>query len=111
MEDGLWGRAGMLRTWLEDEADEQSVADVRLLPVVKIGEEFGEVSEAVHGALGANPRKGWSHDWSDVETELCDVIVTAMVAFDTISGDGRKVLAERLRHLVVRVGLESAEQR
>ncbi|MGA5818116.1 MazG-like family protein [Kitasatospora sp. NPDC094028] len=110
MEDELWGRVGRLRTWLDDEAEEVPVAGVRLLRVLKIGEEFGEVPEAVHGALGANPRKGRSHDWSDVELELCDVIVTAMVALDTISGSGRKALDDRLRHLVVRAGLESAEQ-
>ncbi|MFF2612409.1 MazG-like family protein [Kitasatospora sp. NPDC058046] len=106
MEDELWGRVGKLRTWLDDQADEVPVADVRLLRILKVGEEFGEASEAVHGALGANPRKGRSHTWGDVESELADVIVTAMVALDTISGDGRAVLAERLRYLVERVGLE-----
>lgn len=53
-------------------------------------EEVGEVSEAVTGALGANPRKGDSHGWSDVEKELSDVIVTAVVALATISWDRRR---------------------
>ncbi|MFE4972656.1 MazG-like family protein [Kitasatospora sp. NPDC056651] len=107
MEDELWVRVEKLRAWLDDKADEVPAADVRLLRILKISEEVGEVGEAVHGALGANPRKGHSHGWADVETELADVIVTAMVALDTISGDGRQVLADRLRELVVRVGLEA----
>lgn len=78
--------------------------DRRILRVLKIGEEFGEVAEALHGALGANPRKGASHTWQDVEKELCDVIVTSMVALASITADGEKTLDERLHHLVKRVG-------
>ncbi|MBP5874290.1 hypothetical protein F3K20_06635 [Streptomyces scabiei] len=46
--------------------------------VLKISQELGEVAEALHGALGANPRKGASHDWGDVPKGFADVIVTAM---------------------------------
>ncbi|MEU3690670.1 MazG-like family protein [Streptomyces narbonensis] len=42
---------------------------MRLLRVLKIGEAYGEAVEALTGALGANPRKGASHDWSHVEKE------------------------------------------
>ncbi|MET8609861.1 MazG-like family protein [Streptomyces misionensis] len=110
MGDRAWEQVDRLRKWLDDEAAETGPADVRLLRVLKIGEEFGEVVEAVHGALGANPRKGHSHTWDDVKEELADVIVTAMVALGTIApdGDGRRVLDERLDHLVARVLPESA---
>ncbi|MBW5483610.1 hypothetical protein [Streptomyces bambusae] len=37
------------------------------------------------------------------ETELCDVIVTSMVALATINPEGEKLLEERIRHLVQRV--------
>ncbi|MGW3498161.1 MazG-like family protein [Streptomyces sp. NPDC001020] len=103
MGDRTWEQVGRLRKWLDDEAEQAGSADVRLLRVLKIGEEFGEVAEAVHGAMGANPRKGHSHDWADVQKELCDVIVTAMVALDTIAPDARRALEERLDALVVRV--------
>ncbi|MER6527157.1 hypothetical protein [Streptomyces sp. NPDC001508] len=50
-----------IRQWLDAEAETAGRADVRLLRVLKIGERYGEVAEALHGALGANPRKGCSH--------------------------------------------------
>lgn len=103
MGDRTWEQVGRLRKWLDDEAEQAGPADVRLLRVLKIGEEFGEVAEAVHGAMGANPRKGRSHDWDDVQKELCDVIVTAMVALDTVAPDARGQLEERLDALVARV--------
>ncbi|MFI1951456.1 MazG-like family protein [Streptomyces xinghaiensis] len=94
---------GRLRKWLDEEVADASPADVRLLRVLKIGEEYGEVAEALHGALGANPRKGRSHSWTDVEKELVDTIVTAMVALDTIAPDARHTFEERLDALVDRV--------
>ncbi|OIJ88494.1 MazG-like family protein [Streptomyces colonosanans] len=99
-----WDRVAWLRNWLDENADDAANRDtVRLLRVLKIGEEFGEVAEAVHGALGANPRKGASHTWDDVNKELCDVIVTAMVALSTCTPDPERALSEHLDHLVRRV--------
>jgi NTP pyrophosphatase (non-canonical NTP hydrolase) len=103
MGDRTWEQVGRLRKWLDDEAAQAGPADVRLMRVLKIGEEFGEVAEALHGALGANPRKGWSHDWPDVQKELVDVIVTSMVALATIAPDAQHVFDERLDALVDRV--------
>jgi hypothetical protein len=51
-----------------------------LLRIMKLTEETGEVTQAVTGTLGQNPRKGVTHTWDDVQAELCDVIFTAMVA-------------------------------
>ncbi|MFB6780983.1 hypothetical protein ACFCX0_27015 [Streptomyces sp. NPDC056352] len=47
-----------LRTWLGEHAEQVSDSDVRLLRSLKIGEEFGEAAEALHGAMGANPARG-----------------------------------------------------
>ncbi|WP_349239311.1 MazG-like family protein [Streptomyces sp. CC224B] len=71
---------------------------------MKISEELGEVAEAYHSATGANPRKGHSHTWEDVNKELADVIVTTVVALATTAADGDpgKLLADRLNHLVAR---------
>jgi NTP pyrophosphatase (non-canonical NTP hydrolase) len=71
--------------------------------VLKIGEEFGEVAEAVHGAMGANPRKGASHTWDDVHKELSDVAITALIALASLTSDAPKVFDERLQHIVERV--------
>ncbi len=99
-----WDNIGRLTTWLDDEAGmAQTETEKKLLRVLKIGEEFGEVAEALHGALGSNPRKGASHTWDDVRKELTDVIVTAMVALATLTPDGEKELDTRLQHLVDRV--------
>jgi NTP pyrophosphatase (non-canonical NTP hydrolase) len=103
MGDRIWEQVDRIRQWLDAEAEEAAPADVRLLRVLKIGEEYGEVAEALHGALGANPRKGRSHTWPDVQKELVDVIVTSMVALATIAPDARHVFEERLDALVDRV--------
>ncbi|WP_432042471.1 MazG-like family protein [Streptomyces cadmiisoli] len=103
MDDTTWLRVHQLRNWLDAHADPELSGDVRLWRVLKIGEELGEVAEAMHGATGANPRKGASHTWDDVHTELCDVIVTGMIALATCTPDAEKLLDERLRRLVDRV--------
>jgi NTP pyrophosphatase (non-canonical NTP hydrolase) len=103
MTDRTWEQVDRLMEWLDEKAETSGPADVRLLRVLKIGEEFGEVAEALHGAMGANPRKGRSHTWNDVQKELADVIVTAMVALATVAPDARHVLQERLDVLVRRV--------
>lgn len=51
----------------------------------------------MHGALGANPRKGASRTWADVHKELCDVIVTSMAALVSCTPDARKLLDDRHR--------------
>ncbi|WP_069813360.1 MazG-like family protein [Streptomyces sp. TP-A0874] len=101
MQDADWDIVDRLVRWLDEESPMPPEV-ARLLRVLKITEEAGEVAEAVHGAMGANPRKGRSHSWEDVQDELCDVIVTSMVALATISPDARKRLTEHLRHLADR---------
>lgn len=99
--DDVWDTVGRLVAWLDAEhAAPPEVA--RLLRVLKITEEAGEVAEAVHGVTGSNPRKGTSHTWEDVQKELCDVILTTMVALRTITPDAQKVFAERLDHVAER---------
>ncbi|MER6610081.1 hypothetical protein ABT282_30270 [Streptomyces sp. NPDC000927] len=93
-----WDHVTRLRKWLDTDAAPTLVEDTRLLRVLKISEELGEVAEALHGALGANPRKGASHGWGDVEKELADVIVTAAVALDTVSADAAAVVEMQLQN-------------
>lgn len=87
--------------WLDSESP-VSPDVARLLRVLKINEEAGEVAEAVHGAMGSNPRKGASHTWEDVQEELCDVILTAMVALATLTPDAQNVFEERLSRIAAR---------
>lgn len=109
MDATTWDRIGLIRQWLDDEAPQAGGGDRRLLRVLKISEEVGEVAEALHGALGANPRKGASHTWDDVRKELVDVAVTTLVALATLSEEPEKLFDERLRQLVGRVAGPSGE--
>ncbi|MET8409725.1 MazG-like family protein [Streptomyces sp. NPDC005195] len=67
-----------------------------LLRILKLSEEVGEVARAVIGATGQNPRKGTTHTWDDVRSELCDVVITGMVALRTLAPDAREVFTAHL---------------
>ncbi|MDT0306190.1 MazG-like family protein [Streptomyces sp. DSM 44917] len=101
MDSAAWETIGRLVAWLD--AHSAHPPEVRrLLRVLKIQEEAGEVAEAVHGAMGSNPRKGASHTWADVEKEVCDVILTGMVTLATLSPDARAVFESHLRRVADR---------
>ena len=51
------------------------------------------------GATGQNPRKGTTHTWDDVQSELCDVALTAMVALRTLTPDTREVFTAHLERV------------
>lgn len=55
--------------------------------ISKIGEEFGEVISAFIGMTGQNPRKGFTNVLNDVEEELADVIITAVLAIQHFTKD------------------------
>jgi phosphoribosyl-ATP pyrophosphohydrolase len=74
----------------------------KLLRIMKLTEEAGEVTQAVIGTLGQNPRKGITHTWDDVQAELCDVIFTAMVALATLTPHAREVFSAHLARVAGR---------
>ncbi|MGW8060930.1 MazG-like family protein [Streptomyces ziwulingensis] len=97
----LWNTIDVLWTWLE--ADQPvGGREGLLLRMLKLSEEVGEVSEAVIGATGQNPRKGVTHTWDDVEAELCDVVITALVALRTLTPQAREVFARHLTRVAGR---------
>lgn len=73
-----------------------------LLRIMKLSEEVGEVTQAVTGTLGQNPRKGVTHTWDDVQAELCDVMFTAMVALRSLTPDAPKVFDAHLARIAGR---------
>jgi NTP pyrophosphatase (non-canonical NTP hydrolase) len=101
-----WPAVRALVAWL-DASDATTVTpDVsRMLRLMKLSEEVGEVASAVIGVTGQNPRKGVTHGWVDVEDELCDVIVTAMVALATIAPDPEGKFGDHVGAVASRVGL------
>ncbi|MEU6554844.1 MazG-like family protein [Streptomyces sp. NPDC046915] len=97
----LWPTIDALQTWL-DANRPPDAADSLLLRILKLSEEVGEVAQAVIGTTGRNPRKGVTHTWQDVEAELCDVVITALVALRTLTPDAREVFAGHLARVAER---------
>jgi NTP pyrophosphatase (non-canonical NTP hydrolase) len=99
--DDAWDTIGELVGWL-DAASNLPPETEKLLRIMKLTEETGEVTQAVSGAMGHNPRKGVTHTWDDVEAELCDVMFTAMVALTTLTPNARKVFSTHLARVADR---------
>ncbi|MEU6347875.1 MazG-like family protein [Streptomyces sp. NPDC047072] len=91
----IWACVDELWSWLEA-GQPLGGREGLLLRMLKLAEEVGEVSEAVIGATGQNPRKGVSHSWEDVQGELCDVVITALVALRTLTPDTRETFMAHL---------------
>jgi NTP pyrophosphatase (non-canonical NTP hydrolase) len=106
MEDNAWNTIDQLADWL-DRGSEMPEETRTILQILKITEEAGEVAEALIGVTGQNPRKGTSHTWVDVQNELCDVIVSAMVALTRLNPDARTVFSANLARIAQR-SLEAA---
>ena len=68
----------------------------RALRLMKLSEEVGEVTEAYIGMIGQNPRKGVTHTREDVAEELCDVVISAMVALCSFTEDPAGALRDRI---------------
>lgn len=101
MDASTWDVIDRLRAWLD--AESPVTGDTATaMRVLKIGEEFGEVAEALHGVMGTNPRKGESHTWQDVQEELCDVAITSLIALATLTPDAQKVFEGKLQRIADR---------
>ncbi|MED7955419.1 MULTISPECIES: MazG-like family protein [unclassified Streptomyces] len=98
MDSRIWESVDHLVTWLDEESP-LPPQEERLARILKLSEEVGEVSAAVIGATGQNPRKGVTHTWDDVQHELCDVVFSALVALRTLTPDAARVFAERLAYV------------
>jgi len=97
----VWAAVDDLWTWL-DANRAHSGQEGLLLRMLKLSEEVGEVAEAVIGATGQNPRKGVTHTWEDVQGELCDVVITALVALRTLTPETREVFTRHLAKVTER---------
>ncbi|MFE9437948.1 MazG-like family protein [Streptomyces sp. NPDC006602] len=97
----LWSSVDDLWSWLEASGPIDGERGL-LLRMLKLSEEVGEVAQAVIGATGQNPRKGVTHTWEDVQGELCDVVITALVALRTLTPDTREVFTRHLTRVTER---------
>jgi NTP pyrophosphatase (non-canonical NTP hydrolase) len=96
-----WGTIGDIVNWLDANSVLPAETE-KLLRIMKLTEEAGEVTQAVIGVMGQNPRKGVTHTWDDVQAELCDVMFTAMVALTTLTPDARTVFDAHLARVADR---------
>lgn len=96
-----WAPIFRLVGWLDRQnGRSQHEISLRLLKLV---EESGEVAQAYIGSVGQNPRKGVTHTSADVADELCDVIITAMVALVSVAdGNPDDILAAKLAKVAER---------
>lgn len=67
----------------------------------KIAEEVGEVTEALLGLSGENPRKGVTHDLGQVRKELLDVALAALGAAAHLDGNSADPVADLTIHAEV----------
>lgn len=95
-----------LNAWLDSTNDQNpdiTFAEDTAMRVLKVTEEAGEAAAAYIGWTGQNPRKGVTHDLSDVIAELCDVALTALCAVEHLVAGGRKTTEELFREHVAGV--------
>ncbi|MFJ5267206.1 MazG-like family protein [Streptomyces sp. NPDC088358] len=104
-DEDVWDSIDRLHDWLDADRSREGRAhddrahddqDELLLRILKLSEEVGEVARAVIGATGQNPRKGTTHTWDDVRAELCDVVITGLVALRSLAPDAREVFTAHL---------------
>ncbi|MEV0993450.1 hypothetical protein [Nonomuraea sp. NPDC050202] len=96
----LWEHVTAAVDWLNaaNGRSEQQTA----LQILKITEEAGEAAAAYIGLTGQNPRKGVTHTVEDVAGELCDIVITALVALAAVTGDVTAAQVAVDRHLAKR---------
>lgn len=58
--------------------------------ISKVSEELGEAMQAFIGWTGQNPRKGFSHDRTDVLEELADTMISALFAIQHFTKDSQE---------------------
>ncbi|MFC6081332.1 MazG-like family protein [Sphaerisporangium aureirubrum] len=104
----IWQPIEDLVTWLDTHTTQP--ADVELLlRLMKVVGEAGEVADAIDGVYGHNPRKGITHTWEDVDSELCDVILTAMAALRSRTPDAAQTFKNHLSRVTARSIATSVE--
>src|SRR5215472_403388 len=116
MQDTInWGAAALMSRTI----DEGTSSVFRSQPMAqhfarisKCAEEVGEAVEAFIGCTGQNFRKGVTHKWGDVYSELCDVTLTGAYALTHFVGAeaAKQYIQLRLEYHHKRVDLPWEEQ-
>lgn len=108
--DYLAGVIRQLSTWIDEDPanasrDREAAAWGRLS---KVAEEHGEAVQAYIAVTGQNPRKGVHGSIGDVKSELLDVALTALAAyehFDGNRGEAMRAFGLHVRNVAHRAGV------
>ena len=100
--DTIWALVPAATRWL-DAANGTDDAELSCR-MLKVTEEAGEVASAWIGMHGQNPRKGVTHTKEDVAAELADVVITALVAIESLGLDARATLESTAARVQGRIG-------
>jgi hypothetical protein len=96
----LWRHVATLVAWL-DAAHPRTEHEIACR-VMKLAEETGEAVAAYIGMTGQNPRKGICASVDDLASELCDVVITALIALASITPGTADAEACLQAHLTAR---------
>lgn len=97
-----------LSKWVDDYNSWRDTETQAWGRVSKIGEEFGEVIQAMIGWTDQNPRKGQTHTIEHVIDELADVAITALGAIEHLTdnqGRARSIVDEKIKAVGDRAGV------
>lgn len=89
-------------------AHQDETMDGPALRLMKLSEEAGEVVGAYIGYVGANARRGLTHNEVDIAKELADVVITGMVALHDWVDDPERFMEGRLQALLSRIKKEGS---
>lgn len=103
-----WGLTREIWDEIERHQSGDGISTGKLLRLLKLSEEIGEVAQATIGVMGANKRKGFTHEQKDVAKELADVIITAMVALEDWVIDPEEFFRKHVANVRERVRKEGS---
>ena len=81
--------------------------------LAKIGEEYGEAVNAFIGVTGQNPRKGVFESEDDVDDELVDVALTALLCLQHRTKDIKvteNIITTRMIYRLEKAALQAIEK-
>lgn len=97
-----------LSIWIDEYNEHKTKYEQLWERVGKVAEEAGEIFGALIGYGNQNPRKGKTHSLDDIKYELLDVAVTALGAYEHITGNqglAMEALDAHISHITARAGL------
>ena len=97
MDQSIWALVDQLRAWF-DTTEDATAHTTLACRILKLTEETGEAAQALVDAAGQNPRKPKTDDLDHVVKELCDVVLTALLALSTITPDVSSIFADHVRN-------------